>query len=142
MTQKKGLMETIITDSNELVMAIPNKELSASRLVNLSRIETSRLRQDVHFHYEDCQKLPEVLMEIEREICRTCPVAVAKDLQPPRAYFKNFADAFLEVEVDVRLHCVPESQAFKRARQEVLFAIDRAVKHHGITFAVLTDKLE
>ncbi len=132
-------METTITDSNEMVVAIPNQELSSSRLINISKIKMSRLRQDLHFHYQDCQKLPAILEEIKHEIKSTCPLVVSDGTKPLRAYFKKYADSYLEVEVDVRMNCNPGSELFKQETQDVLFAIDRAVRRHNVQFAVVKD---
>lgn len=137
----KGLIETVITDSNEMVMAIPNKELSSSRLINISKINYSRFTQDLHFEYKDCQQLPDILNDIKQEIRSTCPLVVIDGSKPLRAYFKNYADRFLEVEVDVRMFCQPGSELYKRGRQEVLFAIDRAVRRHNVEFAVVKDTI-
>ena len=132
-------METIITDSEEMVIAIPNQELSSSRLINISKIKMSRLRQDLHFQYQDCQKLPEILSDIKREIKATCPLVVSDGTKPLRAYFKKYADSYLEVEVDVRMRCQPSSELYKKGTQDVLFAIDRAVRRHNVQFAVVKD---
>jgi MscS family membrane protein len=134
------MMETVITDANEMVMTIPNKQLSESRVINISRIKYSRIQQDIHFHYEDCQKLPMILDEIKREISSTCPMVVSDGSKPLRAYFKSYGNSFLEVEVDVRLRCQPGGEDFKKARQEVLLAIDRAVKRNNVKFAVVKEK--
>ncbi len=134
-------METTITDSEEMVMAIPNKDLSQSNLINISRMKFSRVRQDLHFLYEDCQKLPEVLADIKHEIRSSCPFAVIDGSKPLRAYFKNFGDSYLEVEVDVRLKCRPSGEEYKKGRQDILLAIDRVVKRHNMDFAVVKENL-
>ena len=132
-------METIITDADEMVMAIPNQELASSCLINISKIKYSRVKQDLHFQYDDCQKLPDILKSIRNEIRSTCPLVVSDGSKPLRAYFKNYADSYLEVEVDVRMTCMPGSEDYKKGRQEVLFAIDRAVRRHDVRFAVIKE---
>mmetsp|Transcript_5030 Transcript_5030/g.6506 ORF Transcript_5030/g.6506 Transcript_5030/m.6506 type:complete len:472 (+) Transcript_5030:97-1512(+) len=134
-----GVTETIITDSDEMVMAIPNKELAHSRIINIGKLKFSRVKKDIHFHYEDCQKLPVLLEEIKSEICASCPLAVIDGSKPLRAYLKNFGDSFLEVEVDVRLSVRPGGELYKKGTQDVLLAIDRAVRRHKVEFAVVTE---
>ena len=128
-------------DSEEMVMAIPNKELSQTRLINISRMKFSRVRQDLHFRYEDCQQLPEVLADIKHEIRSTCPLAVIDGSKPLRAFFKNYSDSYLEVEVDVRLKCRPGCEEYKKGRQDILLAVDRAVKRRDMEFAVVKENL-
>ena len=136
---KKGLMETVIIDNEEMAMAIPNKELYSSRLINISRIKYSTIMQEIRFNYEDCQKLPSVLEEIIKEIRTTCSLVVTDGSKPLRANFKNFGKSYLEVEIEARLQCQPESEEFENGRQEVLFAIDRAVRRLSVQFAVVQD---
>jgi hypothetical protein len=40
---------------------------------------------------------------------------------------------------DVRMNCQPGSELFKQETQDVLFAIDRAVRRHNVQFAVVKD---
>lgn len=134
-----GVMETIITDDYEMIMAIPNMELTKSRLINVSRIKCSRLKQDIRFNYDDSPKLPKILDDIKKEIHSTCSLVITDGSKPLRAFFVNYGEGCLEVEVDVRLSCRPGSEDFKRGREEVLLAIDRAVRKNNVKFAVLND---
>ncbi len=134
-------METIITDDDEMVMAIPNKELFSTRIINISRIKYSRVIQELHFHYDDCQKLPAVLDAIIKEIRDTCTMVISDGSKPLRANFKNFGESYLEVEIEAILCCQPESLEYENGKQDVLLAIDRAVRHLNVDFAVVEEVL-
>ena len=134
-------METVITDNDEMVMAIPNKELFSSRLINMSRIKYSRILQDLRFHYDDCHKLPLILEEIIKEVKNASALVVSDGSKPLRANLKNFGESYLEVEFEAILHCGPETLEFENGRQEVLLAINRAVRRLGIQFAVVQEGL-
>lgn len=133
---EQGLMETIITDDDEMIMAIPNKDLASSQLINLSKIKMSRFKQDLRFFYDDSQKLPVVLSEIKKEITKACPLVVTDGTKPLRAYLKNMAESYLEVEVEVKMRCRPGCEDYKKGKQDVLLAIDRAVRKCNVKFAV------
>jgi small-conductance mechanosensitive channel len=134
-----GLFETLIRDSSEMVTAVPNKELSNQRLTNISRNKFSQVKQKIHFNYSDLDKLPMILREIQREIQESCPVVVTDGSKPFRTYFHSFEDCYLEVIVDVRMTVTPDSDHYYQSREQVLFAIGRAVKRMNANFAVLSD---
>lgn len=132
-----GLFETLIRDSSEMVTAVPNKELSNQRLTNISRNKFSQVKQKIHFAYSDLNKLPWLLREIRREIEQSCPEVVTDGSKPFRTYFHSFEDCYLEVVVDVRMTVTPDSDHYYQSREQVLFAIGRAVDRMKMKFAVL-----
>jgi small-conductance mechanosensitive channel len=133
-----GLFETLIRDSSEMVTAVPNKELSNQRLTNISRNKFSQVKQKIHFGYGDLDKLPMLLLEIRREIKESCPEVVTDGSKPFRTYFHSFEDCYLEVVVDVRMTVTPDSDYYYQSREQVLFAIGRAVDRMNMKFAVLS----
>jgi len=134
-----GLFETLIRDSSEMVTAVPNKEFSNQRLTNISRNKFSQVEQDVHFEYDDLDKLPVLVDEIKREIINSCPAVVTDGSKPFRVYFHEYADCFLKVKVDVRMIATHNSNSYFHNREQVLLAIGRAVKRMKMKFAVLTE---
>ena len=129
-----GLFETLIRDSSEMVTAVPNKELSNQSLTNISRNKFSQVKQVVHFEYGDLENLPALLLEIKKEISRSCPAVVIDGSKPFRAYFHEYADDHLKVVVDVRMNVTPDSDTYYRNREQVLLAIGRAVKQMKMKF--------
>ncbi len=124
-------METVITDTQEMKLTIPNKELFSSRLINMSRIKYSRVLQELHFHYEDAHILPQILDEIIKEIRTSCSMVVKDGSKPLRANLQKFGLSELVVEFEAVLNCSPGTLQFQNGRQEVLLAIDRAVRRLG-----------
>lgn len=133
-----GLFETLIRDSSEMVTAVPNKELSNQRLTNISRNKFSQVKQKIHFSYGDLDKLPMLLRKIRREITESCPEVVTDGSKSFRTYFHSFEDSYLEVVVDVKLTATPDSDYYYQCREQVLFAIGRAVEKMNMKFAVLS----
>jgi small-conductance mechanosensitive channel len=117
-----------------MVTAVPNKELSNQSLINISRNKFSQVKQVVHFEYGDLENLPALLLEIKKEISRSCPAVVIDGSKPFRAYFHEYADDHLKVVVDVRMNVTPDSDTYYRNREQVLLAIGRAVKQMKMKF--------
>lgn len=99
----------------------------------------SRVKQTLHFEYDDLDKLPDLMEAIKEEIAVSCPFAISDGSKPLRAYFHNYSDQCLDVIVDVRMCVTPSTSAYHQYRQEVLMAIGRAVKLKQMSFAVLQD---
>jgi small-conductance mechanosensitive channel len=83
--------------------------------------------------------LPVVVEDIKKEIITSCPELITDGTRPFRVHWRSYGDDHLEVVVDARFHIQPEGDTYWDNRQEVLMAIRRAVKKHGIEFAIASN---
>lgn len=117
---------------------IPNAQLASLRVTNKSIIKWSQVKQSLAFSYADIDKIPVILETIKEEIQKTMGSRLITKGRPFRAHLRNFASDHLEVVVDVHLFLPPTGDVYWDARQEVLFAIARAVKKLHVKFAFPT----
>jgi len=106
--EKIGLFETLIRDSTEMLTAVPNTELSNQKITNISRNRYSQVKQKLHFQYEDLDKLPALMHEIKKEICKSCPLVVSDGTKPFRAYFSAVSVVLAGV---TELSCTVKNQS-------------------------------
>lgn len=137
-----GWLETTIRGSNDQVTTIPNAQLEGIQVCNLSRNKMCQVKQMLRFRYQDASQLPAVLKSIKEEIIAACPKIVTDGRRPCRVVWTDYCDTHLEVMVDVHFDGIkPIGDAFWDNRQEVLFAIQRAVDRQGLEFAVIESML-
>mmetsp|Transcript_18563 Transcript_18563/g.38503 ORF Transcript_18563/g.38503 Transcript_18563/m.38503 type:complete len:531 (-) Transcript_18563:143-1735(-) len=128
---KMGWMETMIRSSDELVVGIPNTDLSGQRVYNLSRTPRSQVKQSLRISYNDADKIPELLEAIKERIKEACPKLIPDGLS---AYWQNYEDDHLAVVVDCHFTIKPTGDEYWRNRQKMLEAIYRAVRETGVHF--------
>jgi len=129
-----GWLNTELSGADGVKVVVPNKELVEKEVSNLSRVQTSQVKQTLEFEYQDVKKLPDLMESIKEEIKSSCPEVITDGSRPFRAYFTNFGDK-LEVTVDAHFNIKPVSEKYHENRQEVLLAITRAVDKHNMKFA-------
>lgn len=137
-----GLFETLIRDSSEMVIAVPNNQLYNQRLSNISRNKFSQVKQILRFHYEDLDRLPSLIEEIKKEIVRSCPFVISDGSKAFQVFFIEFGDCALQVMVNVKLHVTPETITYFQFREQILLAIWRAVRNKNMKFAVMSEMLD
>eukprot|EP00986_Skeletonema_menzelii_P005478 scaffold2011_cov142-Skeletonema_menzelii.AAC.1 len=120
---KMGWFETMIQNSDDVVVAIPNSQLTGQRVYNLSRTPHSQVQQTLRIRYEDASKIPLLLETIKEEIRNDCDKLIPGRL---RAHWSNFEDDHLQVVVDAHFSIKPTGVAYHDNRQKVLQAIYRA----------------
>lgn len=64
---------TLFGHLDELVVGIPNTQLSGQRVYNLSRTPRSQVKQELRISYDDAEKIPTLLQAIKEEIKKDCP---------------------------------------------------------------------
>jgi small-conductance mechanosensitive channel len=104
------------------------------RVKNISRIEKCRIQQTLRFKYDDVDKLPKVLDDILEEIKASCPDLITDGSRPLRAVWTEYREDHLRVVVTTNHNCKPIGQKFWETTQEVLMAINRAVKKNDVKF--------
>mmetsp|Transcript_15824 Transcript_15824/g.34086 ORF Transcript_15824/g.34086 Transcript_15824/m.34086 type:complete len:211 (+) Transcript_15824:1040-1672(+) len=132
--EKMGWFETMIRNSDELVVGIPNTQLSGQRVYNLSRTPRSQVKQELRISYDDASKIPKLLETIKDEIKRSCPKLITDGSRPFRAHWRNFEDDHLQIVVDCHFMIKPTGGEYWDNRQVVLEAIYRAAKKTGVHF--------
>jgi small-conductance mechanosensitive channel len=134
---KMGWMETQLRATDNSIIKIPNSQLANQKISNLSNVKESLVKQTLRFHYEDIDKLPELIQTIRDEITAACPRLITNGARPFRVYFTGYREDHLEVEVTTHHRLAPTGDAFHMNRQNVLFAINKAVQRCGVQFARL-----
>jgi small-conductance mechanosensitive channel len=123
------------------MVSIPNKELADKSISNLSRIQMSNVKQELRFKYKDADKLPKVLEDIKDEIRKSCPEVIDDGSRPFRAYFTNYNSFWLDCIVDAHFRVKLLGDAYYENRQNMLLAINRAVKKNNIEFALVDEEM-
>ena len=98
-------------------------------------MKLSQVKQNLHFKYEDLEKIPDLVVEIQHEIASSCPKVITDGSRPFRVKWVDFGPNHIEVMVDCRLRNPPMGDGYYEARQEILEAISRAVRKNGVDFA-------
>jgi small conductance mechanosensitive channel len=132
---KMGWMETVLRGSDEVMLTVPNADLTSERVSNLSRIRKCQVEQVLKFQYKDVDNVEQLCEDIQSEIRASCRALIKDGTRPFRAYWTGFQDDHLEVMVDAHFNIPPVGDEYWRNRQQVLLAISRAVKKNKCTFA-------
>lgn len=111
--------------------------LQNQKVSNLSRLVISQVKINLRFHYEDVEKLPEVIESIRKEIQKSCPRLITNGSRPFRVFWTDINEDHLEVMVDTHHRIAPIGDAYWQNRQAVLMAIQRAIKKNGVELAKL-----
>jgi small-conductance mechanosensitive channel len=130
-----GLIETMIQQFDNIVVRIPNSQLTRARVSNLSRVHRSRLKQYLRFKYADLEKLPAVLEEIKTEIRLSCPKLVTEG-KPFHAVLVQYKEDHVEGMVIAHFDIQPSTGEFIQNRHQVVLAIFRAMRKHGVVMAL------
>jgi small-conductance mechanosensitive channel len=120
-----------IKNSDDVVVGVPNSQLTGQRVYNLSRTPQSQVKQTLRISYEDASKIPLLVETIKEEIRKDCDKLIPDRL---RCHWANFEDDHLEVVVDAHFAIKPTGVEYHDNRQKVLQAIYRAVKKTGVNF--------
>ena len=126
-----SLLNLQIQNSDDVVVGVPNSQLTGQRVYNLSRTPQSQVKQTLRIRYEDASKIPLLLETIKEEITNDCDKLIPGRL---RAHWSNFEDDHLQVVVDAHFSIKPTGNEYHDNRQKVLQAIYRAVKKTGVNF--------
>ena len=136
---RMGWFETMIQNSDDVVVGVPNAQLTGQRVFNLSRTPQSQVKQTLRISYEDASQIPLLLEAIKEEISNSCDKLVPGRL---RAHWSNYEDDHLQVVVDAHFSIKPTGTEYHDNRQKVLQAIYRAVKRTGVSFQKSTSSVK
>lgn len=131
-----GLVETEIMGYDNVVTKIPNSQLTAQRISNLSRVKRSRVKQVLRFKYKDLEKLPYLFCEMKDEIQAACPHLICDGTKPFQALLSSYQPDHVEAYVNCHFDIPPATCAYVENRQQVLLAIARAMRKHDVEFAL------
>ena len=116
--------------------------LSADKPIrNLSRIQLSSVQQLLRFRYKDADKLPKALEDIKNEIRLACPEVIDDGTRPFRCYWTGYGPTGLEVTIEAHFRIKLLGEDFWINRQNMLMAINRAVRRNQIEFSVVDEDL-
>jgi len=108
---------------------------------NLSRISISSVEQELRFKYSDAEKIPKLLEDIKEEIKEACPDLITDGSRPFRCYWTDYGKTGLEVSIKAHFRIKLLGEAYHENRQNMLMAINRAVKNNKVEFSTLDEKL-
>ena len=130
-------METDLKGGDDVVTKIPNSQIMNKKISNLSNIHTFQVKQILRFHYEDLDKLPVLLKDIQSEIIASCPTVIQDGSHPFRVYLHTYNPDHMEVIANCHfpIPLTNTSQCIE-TRQTVLLAIAKAMKQHSVDFAI------
>jgi len=131
-----GLVETEILGYDNIIVKIPNSQLTGQRISNLSRVTKSRVRQVLRFKYSDLDKLPRLLTEMKSEISTSCPKLISDGSKPFQAVLSSYESDHIAAYVNCHFDIPPATEDFVENRQQVLLAIARTMKRHDVDFAL------
>jgi small-conductance mechanosensitive channel len=134
--QKLGWLNTHVRRGDELVVRIPNSQISGTRTANVSRVRLSQVKQTLAFRYEDLNKLPQLAKDIKEEIRLACgPTLIDDGFRSFRVHWREYNNYHLEVVVDAHFRVKPFCDAYFETREQVLHAIARATEKNGVLFS-------
>jgi small-conductance mechanosensitive channel len=134
--QKLGWLNTHVRRGDELVVRIPNSQISGTRTANVSRVRLSQVRQTLAIRYEDLNKLPQLVKGIKKEIRLACGSTLIDDgFRSFRVHWREYKNYYLEVVVDAHFRIKPSCDAYYETREQVLQAIARATEKSGVLFS-------
>ena len=133
--QKVGIKTTRLKTSQGEELVIPNKDLASSRISNLKRMETRRVKAILGITYgtssAKLKKIPEIIKEI---------VDKTKNVKFDRVHFATYGDFSLNFEVVYTVGS-PDYDIFMDAQQEVNLAIYEKFEEERIEFAFPTQTI-
>ena len=134
--QKLGWLNTHVRRGDELVVRIPNSQISGTRTANVSRVRLSQVQQTLAIRYEDLNKLPQLVKSIKEEIRLACGSTLIDDgFRSFRVHWRGYKNYYLEVVVDAHFRVKPSCDAYFETREQVLQAIARATEKSGVLFS-------
>lgn len=135
--RKIGLVETQIAGYDNIVIRVPNGQFVNQRVSNLSRMDRCRVKQTLRFKYSDLKKLKGALESIKLEIYGACPKLITDGSKPFYAVLDSYEEDHLLGVVVCHFDGIPpRGPEYVNNRQEVLFAIARALEKNDVGFAL------
>jgi len=124
------------TGGDEIIVKIPNSEISKQRVSNLTRLRQSQVKTTLFFAYDDLDKLQAVIANIKSEIGDSCNNLITDGSRPFRVTWTDYKDDHVEVLVQCHFRHPPASDVYWNTRQDVLLAIARAAKKADVPFDI------
>ncbi|CAB9504732.1 Mechanosensitive ion channel [Seminavis robusta] len=135
-----GWTDTLVRSSDGVMVSVPNKVLADQSISNLSRIQISCVKQELRFKYGDGDKIPKVMDDIKDEIRKACPQLIEDGSRPFRAFWTSYGTTGLEATVEAHFRVKLLGDPFWENRQNMLIAINRAVKKNRVELVHLLDE--
>ena len=148
LVQKLGWLNTHIRRSDELVVRIPNTQISRSRFSNISRTRLSAVQQSIVVPLDSIDKVSQFTEDIKSNIRVSCPTLAdhtrdRDSIRPGgtsqrrfRVYWTNYKEKnSLEVVIDAKFNTPPKCDDYYAIRQKVILAISDAAKKNDIDFS-------
>ena len=135
---KLGLVETEIKGGDNIIIKIPNSQITKQRISNISRMKQSRIQQTLRFSYKDIDILPDVLQDIKIEISQMCDsdVLITDGSKSFGAAMSSYEADHIKCVVTCHFNVPPYSKQYNENKVHVLLAIAKAVKKNNIEFAI------
>lgn len=126
-------METKFRGSDNMETIVPNALISSQKVTNVSRIKISQVKQIIRIRYQDANKIQTIIKDIKNEIILSCPKLIQDNkIRPFRIYWTDYKNDHLEVMIDTHHMISPSTDEYYNNREQLLFAIYRAIKNNNI----------
>jgi small-conductance mechanosensitive channel len=127
-----GLIETELLGSDHVPMRVPNSQIVGKRISMFSKVTKSQVKQTLRFKYQDLDKLPTILQDIQQKIKSVCD----DKLTSASARLTTYEADHIQVSVSCSFDIKPGTSEYAETREKVLFAIADAVKKNDVEFAL------
>jgi small-conductance mechanosensitive channel len=133
--QKLGWLNTHLRRGDELVVRIPNTQISGTRVANISRSRLSNVKQSLSISYGDVDKLPKLIQDIKNEIRNSCPTLIDDGSRSFQVFLTDYKEYSVQVLVSAHFRTKPFCDAFLEVKQDVLLAIRKAMRDNDVNFS-------
>jgi len=133
---RMGWMETVIRGPDELSVRIPNSQVYAQRIINISRMKQCQVEQTLRFKYEDLDRIQNIFQDIKKGIEKLCPTLITDGSRPYRINVVDFCPDHVSVKLNCHFDTPPTGPAYAENRQKVLMAVAMAMKKNDAQFAL------
>ena len=101
----------------------------------------SSVQQHLRFKFSDADKMPQLMEDIKEEIIKACPDVITDGSRPFRAFWTGYGPVGLDVTVDAHFRIKLLGNPFWENRQNMLIAINKAVKKNRVEFLAVDERL-
>jgi len=134
--EKMGWLYTELRGQDEVIIKIPNNQLTNQRISNLSRMNKSQVKVNLRISYDDLHKIPKFISELKVELSHSCQYLITDGSRPFRVNWRGFESDHLLVVVDTRHRCKPTGDIFYENQESVLQTIAKVALENRIVFSI------
>ena len=128
--------DLLLRGYDESMMRIPNSEIAAKRIHNISRDTRGQVKTTFAVRYRDIDRIPALIENIKVAIVEDCEKLITDGSRPFWVHWRDFEADHITVTVDVHFDIRHGTTAYYDVRMKVLQSIKKATTNTGIPFAM------